>query len=195
MRSFCWMWERWDSTVRTLRKSWSAISEFVWPEGDQAQDVELAVGEPVASLRRVGGEPRPELGLEVGAPGGGEVDGGDQLLVDGLLEHVAEHAALDRLARVGGLVLHRQHDDPGLRRRVPKLGHRVGARTARHVEVEHQDVGLVPAHVAKRAVDVAGLGHHLEPLLGVEQEAQGATDDGVIVGKNDLDHRTTPRLP
>ena len=53
----------------------------------------------------------------------------------------------------------------------------------------------MPAHVAERAVDVAGLGHHLELLLCVEQEAQGATDYRVIVGKNDLDHSTTPRLP
>jgi hypothetical protein len=45
----------------------------------------------------------------------------------------------------------------------------------------------VSAHVAQGPVDVAGLGHDLETLLGVEQQPQSASDDRVIVGENDLD--------
>ena len=38
------------------------------------------------------------------------------------------------------------------------------------------------AHVAHRVVGGAGLGHDLEPLLAVEQEAQPLADDRMIVG-------------
>ena len=61
-----------------------------------------------------------------------------------------------------------------------------------HVEVEDQDVGLVAADVADRGLDVAGLGDHLEVVLGVEQQAQGAADDRMVVGEHDRDRLPHP---
>ena len=58
-----------------------------------------------------------------------------------------------------------------------------------HVEVEHEHVGVVPAHVAPRLVDVAGLRDDLELRLLVEQQPQPAADHRVIVGEHDADHR------
>ena len=45
----------------------------------------------------------------------------------------------------------------------------------------------MPAHVATRALDVAGLGDDLEVVLAVEQHPQAAAHDGVIVGEHDPD--------
>ena len=46
---------------------------------------------------------------------------------------------------------------------------------------------MVAAHVAPRALDVAGLGHDLEVLLAVEQQPQAAAHDRVVVGEHDPD--------
>ena len=43
------------------------------------------------------------------------------------------------------------------------------------------------AHVAPRVGDVARLGDDLEAVGRVEQQAQAATDDDVVVGDDDLD--------
>ena len=43
------------------------------------------------------------------------------------------------------------------------------------------------ADETQRVGGVAGLGHDLEPLLAVEQHAQPATHDDVVVGEDDRD--------
>ena len=113
-------------------------------ERDQAQDLELALGEVVGRPggRRRGGEPGAELGVEVGPALRGRADRLHELGVGGLLEHVAARAGLQRLARERGVVLHRQHDHGGALR---ELGDRGQARRPGHVEVEDQDVGPVRA--------------------------------------------------
>ena len=62
--SFCWMCARWDSTVRTLRVELVGDLGVGVAERDQAQHLDLALGEVVgraARLGRGGGEPRAEL--------------------------------------------------------------------------------------------------------------------------------------
>ena len=51
-------------------------------------------------------------------------------------------------------------------------------------------LGWWATHVALGSVDVAGLGDHLEVLLGLEQHPQAVAHDLVIVRENDLDRRT-----
>ena len=63
------------------------------------------------------------------------------------------------------------------------------ARVAGHVEVEHEHVGAVRAHVAAGVGDVAGLGHDLEALLAVEEHPEAAAHHAVVVGDHDLGHR------
>ena len=53
------------------------------------------------------------------------------------------------------------------------LRDRVEARAARHVEVEHEHVGLVAARRADRGLDVADRGDDLEAVLGLEQQLAG----------------------
>ena len=48
---------------------------------------------------------------------------------------------------------------------------------------------MMAAHVPAGAVEIGGLGHHLEAVLGVEDLAQPSADDRVIVGDHDADRR------
>src|ERR1700761_8634999 len=113
------MWARWDSTVRTLRKSEEAISLLVWPSG-------------------LSGELGAELRVEVGAALGGELDRAHQLGVGGVLEHVADGAGAQRRPGEGRVVLHGEHHNLGLRRAASELRDRLQARLAAHIEVKHQ---------------------------------------------------------
>ena len=51
-------------------------------------------------------------------------------------------------------------------------------------------VGRCPLDVPDRGVGVAGLGNHLDVGLGLEQEAQRASNHDVIVGEHDRDRLT-----
>jgi hypothetical protein len=157
------------------------------PERDHAQDLDLTLGQIVGGLVLSRCKARPELGLQVGPALRGHPHRGHQLLVDGVLEDVALHPQLHGLARERGLGLHREHDDRGLRRCLEQLGDHAEAGAARHVEVEDQDIGLVGANVAGGVLGVAGLGDHLEALLRLEQQSQGSSDDGVVIGEHDPD--------
>ena len=92
-------------------------------------------------------------------------------------------ARLQRLAGELRLLLHREHDDVRARRCLEDPRDRGQARLSRHVEVEHEHIGLVAEDVAQRAVDVAGLGDDLHAGLR-EQQAQARTDHGVVVGED-----------
>ena len=129
----------------------------------------------------------PEPGVEVALAHGGAMHRFDELLVGGLLEHVAERAGAQRLARKRGLLLHRQHDDLGAGRLRTDRGNRLEAGAAGHVEIEYQHPRVVAAHVAPRAPHVGRLGEHLEVGLAVEQQPQPAAHHGVVVGEDDSD--------
>jgi len=92
-----------------------------------------------------------------------------------------------RLAGERGIALHGQHDDGGVAR---QLGNGGQARLAGHVEIEHEDVGLVAVDAAARGVHLAGLGDDGHVLLGVEEQLQSGPHDRVIVGEQyaDLGH-------
>ena len=82
-------------------------------ERDQPQHLDLALGEVVGRPGRRGSAAMraPSRGFRYVLAGGGAAHRLDQLVVGGLLEHVAERAGAERLARERGLLLHRQHDD------------------------------------------------------------------------------------
>ena len=64
-------------------------------KGDHPQHLDLALGETVRQTRRrLGRDPRPEPGVQVGLPGGGAADRLDELGLGSLLEHVAERAGV-----------------------------------------------------------------------------------------------------
>src|SRR5690606_7501198 len=56
-------------------------------------------------------------------------------------------------------------------------------------QVEHQHVDLEPAlDGGEDLAPVGGLAHHLHVVALVEELAQAAADDGVVVGDEDPDH-------
>ena len=159
-------------------------------ERDQSQHIDLALGQVVGRAGgRLAGDAGAERRVEVRLVRGGAADRLDKLAVGRLLEHVAERARGERLAREGRLGLHRQHDDLGIGHLGAQRRDRVEARLARHVEVKHEHVGLMAADVAPRGVDVTRLGDDLESVLALQQQPQPAAHDGVVVGEDDADAR------
>lgn len=89
--------------------------------------------------------------------------------------------------------LHGQHHDPGAGRALQHSGDHLDARLAGHVEVQHQDRGLVPERVASRVLGGLGLGHHLDVALLLEHHADAVADDRVIVSEDHRDALPFPR--
>ena len=182
------MCARWVSTVRTDRYSCSAISALVCPSAisrrTSSSRSERSSGGPGG---RLGGHPRAQPRVQIAFVGGRAPYGLHELVVGGLLEHVPDRAGAERVPRERRLLLHRQHDDLRLRRLRADIGDRLQARAAGHVQIEHEHIRGVTAHIASRAVEVTGLGNHFEPGLAVEQQSQATAHDGVIVGEHDPD--------
>ena len=123
------------------------------------------------------------------APAGGDLaDGGDELRVRGLLQQVAVRAGAERLADVARVVLHREHEDPRLRRSLQDLRRCVEPAPARHDDVEEHDIRLVEARLAHGFLGVAGLVLDADVLLGLEQQTQAGADERVVVDDQDTDH-------
>jgi hypothetical protein len=80
-----------------------------------------------------------------------------------------------------------QHHHFRVRRDQLQPRDRLDARSARHVEIEHQDAGPVPSHVSEGHLNVARLGQHLYVGLSLEQHAQTATHHRVIIRKHESD--------
>ena len=164
-------------------------------ERDQAQHLHLALGQAAGrSPRRLGGDPRAEPGVQIAVPSSRAPDCLDQFGVGGVLQYISEDARGERLTGIGRLVLHGQHHDPCIRCLGPDVGDRVEARAFRHVQVEHEHIGMMAPDVPARALDVAGLGHDLEVTFVFEQLSQTPAHDRVIVGDHDSDGARIRRL-
>ena len=116
------MCARCDSTVRTERIELLGDLGVRVAERDQPQDLDLALGEVVRrprGLGRRGGECSAEPRVEVGAALGHPPHGVDELVVGGLLEHVAGGAGAQRPARELRVLLHREDHDVRVGARPP----------------------------------------------------------------------------
>ena len=190
-RSFCWMCARWDSTVRTLEEELLADLGVGVAERDQPQDLDLALGEVVrrpGSGRRRGGDPRAEPRVEVGRPPAARADGLDELGVRGLLEHVAAAPACSASRANAGssciVSTTTRVSGDGSR----NIGDRVEARRARHVEVEHEHVGPVRAHLARSASATSPASATTsKPSSASSSIRRPPRTTRVVVGDHDLD--------
>ena len=117
-----------------------------------------------------------------------------ELRVGRLLEHVAARPGAERLAHVGRIVLHREHQHAPLRRR-DDLGARLDAGAAGHDDVEQDDVGLLEPGRADPVVTVARLADDLDVVLAIEQEAQAGADDRVIVDDENANRHGSGTVP
>jgi hypothetical protein len=150
------------------------------PEGDRPQDLALATGEVVVGAR---GEPRSERRVHVHRAVEGRADGLDELRVGGVLQHVGRGAPLERELGVGGLVLHREHHDA--RAIIDELRQDLERGAVAQPEVEHDHVGALLCAHGEGLVDRSRLADDLELLDLVEQAADPAADDGVVVHEDD----------
>src|SRR5712691_1604529 len=118
------------------------------------------------------------------APGGGAARL-DEVAVDGGLQHVAARSRVHRLEQVLLVGVHREHEDlePGLAAR--ELAGGLEAGHPRHGDVEDDELDVLLERAADRLGAVVRFGHDFEVGLGIENEAQAAADDRVVVGEED----------
>ena len=133
----------------------------------------------------LGGEPRAELRLEVGAALGRHADRLQQLVLGRLLGQVARRAQPQRLGGEARIALRREHDHARPLVMLPQARDRGQARLARHVQVEDEDVRAQSLDRLEGRRDVARLAHHLETRLRLHEQAQAAADDDVVVREDE----------
>jgi hypothetical protein len=120
------------------------------------------------------------------------VDGADraqQLDVGGLLDDVAGRAGQERGAQVGRVVVHREHEHAGARRGQPQLLDRLSEAGSGHGEVEQHDIGRGRPGGADRLGAVPGLADRFHVGLGVDEQLQAGSENGVVVRDEDADAR------
>src|SRR5262249_19522075 len=64
---------------------------------------------------------------------------------------------------------------------------------AGHLDVHQDDVRPHLAGPLERRTAVAGLGHDLDVVLGIQESADAGSDQGLIVGEDDPDHAVAVR--
>src|SRR3954470_5147447 len=83
-------------------------------------------------------------------------------------------------------MMHREHQDFGLRRLLDNAPRRLEAVHVRHAQVENDDVRTQLTHQLHRFAAIATFGHDLPSGMALEQRAHAAPDYAVIVD----DHET-----
>src|ERR1043166_2369259 len=162
--------------------------------GDQAHDLELAVGEP---FMRRGGEVFSEVerhffgegGADVAAAGNNLLKGADQLIRRALFGHVAGSASFEDAH--GELIfgMHAQHQDRQAGFGAFDLTQHFQAAPARHGDVEHDDVPFVFPDAVEGFVGVAGLAE-FGPAQSVGQDvAQASPNHCMVVHEKDFHGR------
>ena len=86
-----------------------------------------------------------------------------------------------------GVVLHRHHHDLRVGRFLLQPADRRDARSARHVEIEHEHMRLVAQHMPRHTRDVIRFGDHVQALLAVEKQSQRTAHQRVVLGQHNPD--------
>ena len=100
--------------------------------------------------------------------------------------------ALERPLGERGALLHRQHDDRGVRNLSPEPPDRLDAGSVGHLQVEHEHMRDVGGYTMHHRGEVRCLGDHVQPFLAVEQVTQVAPYRGVVIGDDHPDRRSRP---
>ena len=123
------------------------------------------------------------------------VHGGQEFLVGGLFQQVAAGALLERLAHIGGVVVHREDENRRLGCGPLDLGRDLETAAPRHGDVEQNDVGLVQARLPHRLFCAPGFVFDRDLRVGVQEQTQAGTDKRVVVNDQDTNHNPTRRQP
>jgi hypothetical protein len=112
----------------------------------------------------------------------------DQPRRRGVLEQEAAGSGPDRVVDVLVEIERRQHEDAGGVAPGEQPARRLDAVQSRHPHVHQHDVRPAQAREFDRLGAVRGLGHDVHVLLGVEDHAEAAPDQGLVVGDDHADH-------
>src|SRR6478735_10168268 len=172
--------------------------------GDQAEHLELALGEPWRrDLLPIGAGHLLELVDQLDGHGRADQrlsfrddpDGLGHLVDGGVLEQVAGRTVLHRLVEVALLVADGQHDDLDARHELLDLDARLQARALGHPYVEQDDVGDGRDDEVGRADPVARFPDHLDPRLDTEEHGQSASKELLIVDDDHAHRLVGPGRP
>ena len=161
----------------------------------QAQHVQLAFAERLHLLGRGRGsagrhlrdDPAGDRGIQHLAPGRRGLDRAHQVIGIGALEEIAVRTRAQQGEDVGIILVRGQDQHAHVRERGLDLAGGLDAGDARHLDIEHRDVGMVLADEPERLPAVAGLGHDGDLGVFFQELADAFADDGVVVGKDDAD--------
>ena len=166
--------------------------------GDEPEDLEFAVAELGERRGGAGGrwrsadelldEPTGDRGGEEGISCCDDPDGVGELLGTDVLDEEAAGARLHGLVDVLVEVEGREDEDVGGALVVQEPARGLQAVELGHADVHEHDVGLVLADARERLSAVGGLGDDLDVLLGVEDHAEAAAHECLVVGDEDPDH-------
>ena len=142
-------------------------------------------------VRLAAHEPGTEHRMQVLASRRDRTHGAEQLFVGGLLQQIAARALLERLAHVGGVVVHREHENRRLRSGPLDFGRDLETAAPRHRDVKQDHVGLVEACDPHRFLCATGFVFDGDVGFGVEEQTQAGTDKRVVVDDQDANHNPT----
>ena len=106
--------------------------------------------------------------MDVAASRGDVPDGGDDVGVGGLFEHVSGGSGREGLTDVAGVVLHREDEDACLRAVGEEIRDGIDAAPTRHDDIHQDDVGLLGPRLEDCAARIGGLADDLQAGFGFE---------------------------
>ena len=188
------------SAVRTEMNSLLCDLLVCVAGGEQPQHLGLPRGERIGGgvpgrfqvgVRLAAHQPGAEQRVQVLASRRDRAHGGQELLVCGFLQQVAARALLERLAHVGGVVVHREDENRRLRSGPLDLGRDLETAAARHGDVKQDHVGFIQARLPHRLLCATRLVFDRDLRVGVQEQTQAGTDKRVVVNDQDANHNPT----
>ncbi len=108
-------------------------------------------------------------------------DDADQVIGQRVLQEIAHRAGRDRPKDVLIAVVHRQHDDPGIRLLAADRLNRLDTVHGRHLEVHQRDVGPIPQELLDRLFTIARLGHDGHVRLHADDAGDAFAHQPVVI--------------
>lgn len=155
------------------------------PLGNQLQHLDLAAGQCL--VREAVGEDALHIGRQPVAAAVHIAHHASQLVEDRFLEQVAGRASGHGAVDVLVTVIHRQHDDAGIRRFGPDGMDGVEAAHDRHLQVHQHDVGPMRTTEIERLHAVGDGAHHHHVVLPRQQGGDALAHDAMVVDADDAD--------
>ncbi len=196
--------DTWFFTVFSETDSRSPICRLVRPSPISSRTLRSRADSPLSRVVTVRLVPQPghrlarRARIQQRPAGGGHADRAGQIAAADLLEHVAGRSGHDRSS--SDTAVAERRCGPGRRAGGPAgepRGRREHRCTRRQPEIEHGDGGAQRRNLGQCGGCGAGLADHLDVRLGLQENADTATDEHLVLQDEDADRlsrRTAGRL-